>query len=224
MNSSYAKVFLGAIVCSILLIAGCVNENVLNTNAKYMLPQQADSYRTDPFQQWIELKDIFKHEAPVVVINCKGNIGVVGKWATQTLCWAKIHGGVAYESVVIDTYDCYGYDSGERTSEQHYWPVDVNNDSLEDIFVLGWGYGEIGKHDKDGNYRRTAYDKPVIIRLIIREAVKGWPLDIEADTKIAWEDVKKKSDKYLPMLVEAKKQCKDNKWQKRLDAAIISLR
>lgn len=83
-------------------------------------------------------------------------------------------GDVSCDSVVIEIYNSYSGESGRQFSSQRYWPADVNNDELKDVFVLKWEQGEQGVYD-DGSYQRAPYDEPMGIWVIIRKEYKGWP-------------------------------------------------
>ena len=222
-----------AITLISLLITGCSQSQLGRTRTtKFELPRVSDGsgYRTDPFEQWIELRSVFTNdEALAVIIHCKGTIGVVGKWETQTVCWPDISEvEVGYQTVRIQTFDYYGCDSGEKTTERAYWPVDLNQDGLQDLLVVAWGFGEQGIHLDDENgkptYKRIPYDEPVGLRLIERKSVKGCPVGIRSDKVIGWTDVLHTPSSYLRFIQETRRHCKDVTWNGRLRRMIEALK
>jgi len=119
--------------------------------------------------------DLFRNESPAVVIRTLSRDDTVESWSNDTICWLAddaIDGGTTHASVSIGTRYAYGCDSGPRTVERAYWPVDLNGDGVDDLFVLEWHTGETSDPERG----LIEYDKAAAVRLIVRAADKGIPV------------------------------------------------
>ena len=215
-----------ALICAPV---GCASDAAQYPKHRMELPAVSEGYRTDPFEQWIEVDPLFPNDpSPAVIIRCRGG-NTVAQWETHTISWPEAASDMElrYQAVSIQVHDHYGYDSGPVTSQNAYWPVDINGDGLDDLLVLGWGTGNPGRHVEKENgervYIRVPYDGPTHIRLIQRKEIKGSPFGIDRDETVEWKDVLAASGCYRVLLRKALIECHDQVWQARLMRALTEL-
>ncbi len=205
-----------------LSLVGCVG----NTDQLYLLPQ-AVPLIDEPFNQWVEVKPIFPNDNnPAIVIKCKVFEPTVFDWETHTILWLEGNEGykIGYNGINIQVYYNYEADSGPDTIERKYWPIDINDDGLDDILVLEWNGSNKGRYIINDNgkeiYKYFKYDEPTGIRLIQREEYDGTPIGVEYDQQIKWSRVEKFPIKHISYFKESLLFCESNVWEKRLLKAI----
>lgn len=217
---SKQRPFSGILILSILFLAGCkTGEKEQSITGPIELPRVVDgslAYQTDPFYRTVEDVQLFKNEAPCILITHDGSIGVVGRWRTQTLLIAKAGPGeVSYDAITINGYNGYGYDSGGRYSAEYFWSADVSGDGVLDLLVLAWTWGGPGWFEGDP-LTTAPENEPAGLRVIIRKATdRGHPLGFASDRfyqidKLNGVGVRAS---HLKVAIDS---CKDERWLDRL--------
>jgi len=177
----------------------------------------------EDYERDLKVADLFAHEQPVLIIRASQSSDSLCQWESHTICWlAEVPGqganAWAHESVSIVTRYYYGYDSGPQFAERGYWPVDIDGDEMDDLFVFGWSSGRV----TDGASLRKLgpYDEPGSIRKIVRKHwKKAFPGPVESDETLLWEKALL-DPQCVPLLKAALERCEDEIWTQRLKKAL----
>lgn len=141
------------------------------------------AYQGNPFSRTVEDVQLFRDEAPCILITHASENSPVMKWRTQTLLIAKAGPGeVTYDAVTVYTHSGYNADSGGVYSGEYYWPADVDGDGVDDLLVLAWAWGGPGWFEGDSS--APPKTGPDCLRVVIRKATdRGHPLGIASDER-----------------------------------------
>lgn len=173
------------------------------------------AYQANPFTRTVEDVQLFKDEAPCILITHASENSPVMKWRTQTLLIAKAGPGeVSYDAVTIYRYGENHAESGGHFYAEYFWAADVNSDAVDDLLILGWSWGGPGWFGGDPT---TAPKSALVgLRAIIREATdRGHPLGISSD-RMYTRDKLAESGVTAAQIECAREQCKEPVWSERL--------
>ena len=216
----------GLLLLLTLLLIGCrVSDTPAYAEGPIQLPPVIDggmAYQANPFTRTVEDVQLFKNEAPCILITHASENSPVMKWRTQTLLIAKAGPGeVSYDAITIYRYGENHAESGGHFYAEYFWAADVNGDAVDDLLILGWSWGGPGWFGGD---LATAPERALVgLRAIIREATdRGHPLGISSDQFYASGKLAE-SGVTADQIRLARERCNEPIWRERLRHVEIQL-
>lgn len=240
------------LVASCALLSACAADEAASGDAAPAAGRQQSSSQSNQHIQrvsvaahdhWKDLRDssvdfayvrLFSSEPESpdeMIIRVTGRVGEVGQVASDTICWVASRPGEepVYETAAVICRDQFAYSSSESdVMLRGYWPVDANDDGIDDLVVLGWMQGDqyANVQDEKGIWqtRRVEVDKPAELRVITRGPTgKAWR-GIVSDQSVVWSALPEPRDQFAALLAAAAEVNADENWRGRLIRAIADLR